>query len=38
MEDGIENGHERSLQAVNQVLLLFGPIENPRWPPAGDII
>jgi hypothetical protein len=26
------------LQAANQVLLLFGPIENPRWPPAGDII
>jgi hypothetical protein len=25
-------------QAANQVLLLFGPIENPRWPPAGDII
>jgi hypothetical protein len=24
------------LQAANQVLLLFGPIENPRWPPAGD--
>jgi hypothetical protein len=23
------------LQAANQVLLLFGPIENPRWPPAG---
>jgi hypothetical protein len=20
------------------VLLLFGPIENPRWPPAVDII
>jgi hypothetical protein len=38
MEDGIENCHERSLQAANQVLLLFGPIENPRWPPAGDII
>jgi hypothetical protein len=30
MEDGIENCHERSLQAANQVLLLFGPIENPR--------
>jgi hypothetical protein len=27
-----------SLQAANQELLLFGPIENPRWPPAGDII
>jgi hypothetical protein len=26
------------LQAANQVLLLFGLIENPRWPPAGDII
>jgi hypothetical protein len=38
MEDGIENCHEWSLQAANQVLLLFGPIENPRWPPAGDII
>jgi uncharacterized membrane protein len=25
-------------QAANQVLLLFGPIENPRWLPAGDII
>jgi hypothetical protein len=30
--------HEWSLQAANQVLLLFGPIENPRWPPVGDII
>jgi hypothetical protein len=29
--------HEWSLQAANQVLLLFGPIENPRWPPVGDI-
>jgi hypothetical protein len=38
MEDGIENCHEWSLQAANQVLLLFGPIENLRWPPAGDII
>ena len=38
MEDGIENCHEWSLQAANQVLLLFGPIENPRRPPAGDII
>ena len=38
MEDGIENCHEWSLQAANQVLFLFGPIENPRWPPAGDII
>ena len=38
MEDGIENCQEWSLQAVNQVLLLFGTIENPRWPPAGDII
>jgi hypothetical protein len=38
MEDGIENCHDWSLQAANQVLLLFGPIENPRWPPAGDII
>ena len=38
MEDGIENCHEGSLQAANQVLLIFGPIENPRWPPAGDII
>jgi hypothetical protein len=38
MEDGIENCHERSLQAANQVLLHFEPIENPRWPPAGDII
>jgi hypothetical protein len=28
MEDGIENCHEWSLQAANQVLLLFGPIEN----------
>jgi hypothetical protein len=37
MKDGIENCHERSLQAANQVLLLFGPIENPRWLPAGDI-
>jgi hypothetical protein len=37
MEDGIENCHERSLQAANQVLLLFGLIENPRWPPARDI-
>jgi hypothetical protein len=36
MEDGIENCHERSLQTANQVLLLFGPIENPRWPPAGS--
>jgi hypothetical protein len=27
----------RNLQAANQVLLLFGLIENPRWPPAGDI-
>jgi hypothetical protein len=35
MEDGIENCHELSLQTANQVLLLFGPIENPRWPPAG---
>jgi hypothetical protein len=34
MEDGIENCHERSLQAAN-VLLLFGPIENPRWLPVG---
>jgi hypothetical protein len=32
MEDEIENCHEWSLQAANQVLLLFGPIENPRWP------
>ena len=38
MEDGIENCHEWSLQAANQVLLLFGLIENPRWLPAGDII
>jgi hypothetical protein len=38
MEDGIENCYERLLQAANQVLLLFGPIENPRWLPAGDII
>jgi hypothetical protein len=38
LEDGIENFHEWSLQAANQVLLLFGPIENPRWPKAGDII
>jgi hypothetical protein len=38
MEDGIENCHESSLQAAKQVLLLFGPIENPRWPPSGDII
>jgi hypothetical protein len=38
MEDGIENCYEWSLQAANQVLFLFGPIENPRWPPAGDII
>jgi hypothetical protein len=38
MEDGIENCHESSLQAANQVLLFFGPIENPRWPPTGDII
>jgi len=30
MEDGIENCHEGSLQAANQVLLLFGQIENPR--------
>jgi hypothetical protein len=30
MEDGIENCHEWSLQAANQVLLLFEPIENPR--------
>jgi hypothetical protein len=37
MEDGIENCQEWSLQAANQVLLLFGPIENPRMPPAGDI-
>jgi hypothetical protein len=22
-------------QAANQVLLLFGLIENPRWPPGG---
>jgi hypothetical protein len=22
---------------IYQVLLLFGPIENPRWPPSGDI-
>jgi hypothetical protein len=36
MEDGIENCDEWSLQAANQVLLFFGPIENPRWPPAGD--
>jgi hypothetical protein len=36
MEDGIENCHEWSLQAANQVLLLFGPIENPRWPPASE--
>jgi hypothetical protein len=35
-EDGIENCHELSLQAANQVLLLFGLIENPRWPPAGE--
>jgi hypothetical protein len=26
------------LQAANQVLLLFGPIENPRWPPAGLLL
>jgi hypothetical protein len=26
------------LQTANQVLLIFGPIENPRWPPAGDIV
>jgi hypothetical protein len=38
MEDGIENCNERSFQAANQVCLLVGPIENPRWPPAGDII
>jgi hypothetical protein len=38
MEDGIENCLERSLQAANQVLLLFRPIENPRWPPTGDIM
>jgi hypothetical protein len=38
MEDGIENCHEWSLQAANQVLLLIGPMENPRWPPTGDII
>jgi hypothetical protein len=36
MEDGIENCHEWSLQSVNQVLLLFGPIESPRWPPVRD--
>jgi hypothetical protein len=30
MEDGIENCHERSLQAAHQVLLLFVAIENPR--------
>jgi hypothetical protein len=38
MEDGIENCPEWSLEAANQMLLLFGPIENPRWLPAGDII
>jgi hypothetical protein len=38
MEDGIENYHERLLQTANQVLFLFGQIENPRWPPVGDII
>jgi hypothetical protein len=32
------NSSPESLQAANQVLLLFGPIENPRWPPAVDII
>ena len=40
MEDGIENCYERLLQAANQVLLLFGPIENPRWPhsdPMGNM-
>jgi hypothetical protein len=36
MEDGIENCQEWSLQSANQVLLLFGPIENPRWPPVRD--
>jgi hypothetical protein len=30
-----QNCHEWSLQAANQVL--FGPIENPRWPPAVDM-
>ena len=30
MEDEIENCHERSLQAANQVLLLFGPIEKSK--------
>jgi hypothetical protein len=38
MEGGIENCHESSLQAANQVLLFFGLIENPRWPPTVDII
>jgi hypothetical protein len=37
MEDGIENCHEWSLQTANQVLLLFGPIENPRWPPVPAV-
>jgi hypothetical protein len=26
------------LQAANQVLVLFGLIENPRWPPAGLLL
>jgi hypothetical protein len=32
------DGNSSGQQAANQVLLFFGPIENPRWPPTGDII
>ena len=35
MEDGIDNFHEWSLQAANQVLLLFGPIEKSKMATSG---
>jgi hypothetical protein len=36
----LDNRSEQKVTTIDpkQVLLLFGPIENPRWPPAGDII
>jgi hypothetical protein len=30
--------HPVVLEKKFVLLLLFGPIENPRWLPAGDII
>jgi hypothetical protein len=36
----LDNRSEQKVTTIDQnlVRLLFGPIENPRWPPVGDII